>query len=111
MKLAIIGSRTLHVENLALYLPSDVTEIVSGGAVGIDKDSEKYANENGIKLTVFLPQYSRFKGGATHVRNKEIVNYADRVLAFWDGSSKGTASVIEYCRKVGKEVTVIHLQA
>ena len=107
MKVAIIGSRNLHVENFEKYLPENVTEIVSGGAKGIDKDAERYANAKGIKLTVFKPQYSRFRGGATHIRNKEIVNYSDEVLAFWDGSSRGTASVIEYCREQGKKVTVI----
>ena len=106
MKLAIIGSRGLHVEDFGKYLPKNVTEIISGGAKGIDTDAENYANANGIKLTVFKPQYNRFRGGATHIRNKEIVNYADEVLAFWDGSSRGTESVIEYCRKVGKKVTI-----
>ena len=107
MKLAIIGSRGLHVDNFDKYLPENVTEIVSGGAKGIDTDAGNYANANGIKLTVFKPQYRRFRGGATHIRNKEIVNYADEVLAFWDGSSRGTAEVIEYCREIGKKVTVI----
>ena len=107
MKLAIIGSRGLHVENFDKYLPENVTEIVSGGAKGIDTDAEAYANQKGIKVTVFKPDYRRFRGGATHIRNKEIVNYADEVLAFWDGSSRGTKSVIEYCREVGKKVTVI----
>ncbi len=107
MKLAIIGSRELHVENFEEYLPEGVTEIVSGGAKGIDTDAEAYAIKKGIKTTVFLPEYSRFRGGAPHVRNKQIVNYADEVLAFWDGSSRGTKSVIEYCREIGKKVTVI----
>ena len=80
MKLAIIGSRNLHVENFEKYLPENVTEIVSGGAKGIDTDAEAYANQKGIKVTVFKPDYRRFRGGATHIRNKEIVNYADEVI-------------------------------
>ena len=91
------------------YLPENVTEIVSGGAKGIDKDAEAYANQKGIKTMVFKPDYRRFRGGATHIRNKEIVNYADEVLAFWDGSSRGTKGVIEYCREVGKKVTVVKM--
>ena len=111
MKLAIIGSRGLHVESFEEYLPEGVTEIVSGGAKGIDTDAERYANANGIKMTVFKPQYSKYKGGAPHIRNKEIVNYADEVLAFWDGSSRGTKNVIEYCREVKKMVTVITMKS
>lgn len=110
MKLAIIGSRNLHVENFDKYLPENVTEIVSGGAKGIDTDAGNYADANGIKLTVFKPQFNRFRGGATHIRNKEIVNYADEVLAFWDGNSHGTAKVIEYCHETSKKVTVIKMK-
>ena len=40
------------------------------------------------------------------VRNKLIVDSADFVLAFWDGKSKGTKSVIEYCKKQGKPYEV-----
>ena len=107
MKLAIIGSRDLHEENLDDYLPNNVTEIVSGGARGIDSDAADFARNRGIKLTVFLPEYARYKRGAPIVRNKRIVDYTDEVLVFWDGRSRGTLNVIDYCRKVGKRVTVV----
>ena len=107
MKLAIIGSRGLHIENLEAYIPEGVDEIVSGGARGVDRDAEKYAEKMGIKLTVFLPQYERYRGGAPHIRNKLIVDYADEVLAFWDGCSRGTAEVINYCHEKHKKITVI----
>ena len=107
MKLAIIGSRGLHVEDLSQYVSENVTEIVSGGAKGIDSDAEAYAKANNIKLTVFKPDYESYKRGEPIVRNKLIVDCADEVLAFWDGNSKGTLSVIEYCRKQGKKITVI----
>ena len=107
MKIAIIGSRGLHVENFEKYLPENVTEIVSGGAKGIDADAEAFANRNGIKMTVFLPEYNLYGRGAPIVRNKQIVDYADEVLAFWDGTSRGTLSVINYCKKQGKKVTVV----
>jgi predicted Rossmann fold nucleotide-binding protein DprA/Smf involved in DNA uptake len=57
MKIAVIGSRNLHVENLENYLPSDCTEIVSGGAKGIDACAAAFAKSRNIKLTEFLPQY------------------------------------------------------
>ena len=48
MKIAIIGSRNLIVNDLERYLPKHTTEIVSGGAMGIDTCAEKYAKENNI---------------------------------------------------------------
>ena len=44
MKVAVIGSRGLTVENLKDYLPKETTEIVSGGAKGIDTGAKNYAN-------------------------------------------------------------------
>ena len=95
MKIAVIGSRNLIVENLEEYLPADCTEIVSGGAKGIDECAAKYAKANDLALTEFLPQYEKYKRAAPIVRNKQIVDYADLVLAFCDGQSKGTESVIK----------------
>ena len=62
---------------------------------------------NSIKLTEFLPDYARYKRGAPLKRNMQIIEYADVVIAFWDGESKGTKFVIDNCNKTGKEVTVI----
>ena len=109
MKIAIIGSRSLNINCLENYLPKECTEIVSGGAVGIDSLAEKLAISKGLKLTVFLPQYSKYGRGAPIVRNKQIVDHADMVLAFWDGKSRGTLSVIKYCQKTEKKHSVILL--
>ena len=107
MKIAVIGSRNLTVENLGQYLPEATTEIVSGGAKGIDTCAREYALANGLKLTEFLPEYEKYGRGAPLKRNLQIIDYADEVLAFWDGRSRGTKYVIEQCKKRNKKVTVI----
>lgn len=109
MKLAIIGSRSIVVENLETYLPQGVSEIVSGGARGVDTVAADYAKRMGITLTEFLPEYARYKRAAPLMRNKQIAEYADEVLAFWDGSSKGTIHTVELFRKLGKRVTIIRM--
>ena len=106
MKVAIIGSRSLRVTNLEDYLPSDTTEIVSGGAIGIDRCAEEYAKSRGIPTKIFLPDYNRFGKGAPLKRNVEIIDYADTVIAFWDGASHGTRFVIEEAKKKGKPVRI-----
>ena len=107
MKLAVIGSRGLTVTNLEDYLPQGVTEIVSGGARGIDTCAREYSLTKGIKLTEFLPEYKKYGRSAPLKRNLQIIDYADEVLAFWDGQSRGTKYVIEQCEKKNKKVTVI----
>jgi len=104
MRVAIIGSRDLFVEDFDAFLPAGVTEIISGGARGIDSCAREYALRKGISLREFRPDYARYGRGATHVRNREIVDAADCVVAFWDGQSRGTAGVMRYAEKRGKMV-------
>ena len=106
MKIAVVGSRGLKVNDLGRYLPSGVTEIVSGGARGIDTCAREYAEKNRIKLTEFLPQYEKYGRSAPLKRNLQIIDYTDLVLAFWDGNSKGTKYVIEQCKKQNKEIKI-----
>lgn len=106
MKIAVIGSRGLAVADLGRFLPAGVTEIVSGGARGIDACARAFARGQGLKLTEFLPEYERFGRGAPLRRNLQIIDYADMVIAFWDGKSAGTRFVIEQCRKKNKKITV-----
>lgn len=106
MKVAIIGSRTLQVKNLEQYLPQEITEIVSGGARGIDTCAKNYATEHHIQLTEFLPNYREYGKSAPLKRNLEIIRYADIVIAFWDGKSHGTKFVIDNCRRMGREIKI-----
>lgn len=95
MKIAIIGSLRVSVENLQDYIPNTVTEIVSGGAKGVDSSAKEYAFKHKIKLTEFYPEYSKFGKAAPLHRNITIINYADLVWAFGDGKSLGTKFVID----------------
>lgn len=106
MRVAVIGSRGLTINDLGKHLPPDTTEIISGGAVGIDACAREYANTHGIKLTEFLPDYKKYGRSAPLKRNITIIENAELVLAFWDGSSHGTKFVIENCKKMGVEVKV-----
>lgn len=65
MKVAVIGSKNIQIENLSEYLPRETTEIVSGGAKGVDTSAREYAIANSIKLTEYLPEYSKYKRGCT----------------------------------------------
>lgn len=110
MKIAVIGSRGLTVRNLEKYLPKETTEIVSGGAIGIDSCAREYALINKIKLTEFLPEYKKYGRYAPLKRNLKIIDYADLVLAFWDGKSRGTKYVIENCKKKNRKIRIFILK-
>ncbi len=109
MKIAIIGSRTIENINLQNYLPPNTTEIVSGGAKGVDTIAKNFAVQNSISYTEFLPDYASFGRAAPIKRNDLIIEYCDEILAFWDGKSRGTEYVIKKAEKQGKKVHVIQL--
>lgn len=70
------------MSNLRDYLPPDTTEIVSGGAKGIDACARDYTLSHGLKLTEFLPDYPAYGRAAPLKRNLQIIAYSDLVLAF-----------------------------
>lgn len=81
--------------------------IVSGGARGADTLGEKYAMENEITLKRFLANWDLGKQ-AGYIRNKEMSDYSDAVIAFWDGSSKGTGHMIDIAKEKGLQLRVIN---
>ena len=109
MKVAVIGSRSIGRVDLGKYLPEDVTEIVSGGARGIDTCAKEYALANHLGFTEFLPQYERYGRSAPLKRNLSIIDYSDLVIAFWDGVSRGTKYVIDSCKMQEKKLVVHYI--
>jgi len=111
MKIAVIGSRNISVSNIEKYMPFNVTCIVSGGAKGIDSVAREYAELREIPLIEYLPKYNMYGRYAPLKRNIEICENSDMVIAFWDGESRGTKFVIDYCTKHNKDIEVyIHVK-
>lgn len=107
MRLAVFGSRNIIISDIEDYIPEAVSEIVSGGARGIDTCAAEYARLHGIKLVEIYPEYDLYGRIAPLKRNEKIVSYADEGIAFWDGSSRGTKHTIDLFLKSGKRITVI----
>ena len=111
MKLAIVGSRDLteldRIYQFMISLPKD-TIIVSGGAIGVDQVAEICAKRLNLGTKIFKPNYDEYDGSlAPLIRNKQIVDYADVIVAFWDGKSRGTKYTIDYAIKRKKKVTMV----
>jgi len=111
MKVAIVGSRTPNktfAEFASLVeacVKTDKIEVVSGGAKGIDAFAEHLAELKGWPITIFRPDYSRYEGRvAPLVRNRQIAEYCDVMLAFPSAESRGTHHVVNLARKLGKSV-------
>ena len=109
MKVAIIGSRGITDFALDTLVPPEATEILSGGARGVDTLARIWAEAHGLPCREFLPDYPRYGRGAPLRRNAELVHKADLVIALWDGNSRGTAFTIAECERTGKPCRVIRI--
>lgn len=112
MKVAVIGSRStdsLSLDAVIERLPKGTYEIITGGAKGVDLLAEAAARQLQLHLKIILPNYKKYGRAAPIVRNEEIINSADFVLAFWDFHSKGTRNVILECIKKRKPVKIIKI--
>jgi hypothetical protein len=116
MKLAIVGSRKPNIsyskfEELLLNKIdlNDITEIVSGGAKGIDTFAKLFAGRHHIPLMEFLPKYSTYGKYATLRRNAEIVREANVVAAFPTADSKGTIHSINEAKRMCKRLIVVKI--
>ena len=109
MRLAIIGSRSCPPIDIAAYLKYIPDTIVSGGAIGADTYAKEFAISHNLKLIEFLPEYDKYGKSAPLVRNRQIVDNCDAVLAFWDGKSRGTKYTLDYANKMGKPVKIVEI--
>ena len=120
MKLIIAGSRSFADGPLAASMPHlvrhaidlsgwqhEITEIVSGGARGIDQSGEDWARDRHINVRVFPPDYRVSPTIAPLRRNWEMAKYGDALLVIYDGESAGTAHMIRCVQSEGKPIKML----
>ena len=121
MKIIVAGSRSITdyelvkrviFEVLAKYniMSLQLVEIVSGHAPGVDLLGERWADENQVKKTLFPATWDdlitlpvkiktnkfgkKYNALAGFNRNGKMADYADILIAFWDGKSPGTKDML-----------------
>jgi hypothetical protein len=83
-------------------------EIVSGAYKGADLLGERYAAERNYPIKQFPAEWKRYGKSAGQKRNAEMATYADELIAFWDGKSKGTKNMIDLANQNGLNVKIIY---
>lgn len=107
MIVAVIGSRSIKHVDIGKILPEGTTELISGGANGVDSLAADYAAKHNLPIRVLRPDYDRyFYNRAPLERNQLIVDAADFVVAVWDGTSTGTKDAVIRAQKAGKPVCI-----
>lgn len=80
------------------------TEIVSGGASGVDTAGENYGEFYDIPVKVFSAEWRKYGNRAGPIRNNKMAAYADALLLIWDGESKGSSHMKQAMLALGKPV-------
>jgi len=116
VKAIIAGSRNFYKHELLKQKCDEVLcdsiingesiEIVSGKARGTDELGERYAAERGFPVKSFPADWETYSNHAGTIRNAETAEYADTLIAFWDGYSSGTRNMIRLAEKKGLTVFV-----
>jgi hypothetical protein len=115
MKVIIAGGRTFNDYDLLcrkcdrILSLQKVVEIVSGMAKGADALGERYAKKHGYQIKQFPADWDKHGKSAGYKRNAEMAQYADALIAFWDGESKGTKHMIELANQLGLKVIVVKI--
>ena len=111
MKVIIAGSREFDdyevLRNYCDHVLQNQTdiEIVSGTARGADQLGERYAIERDYKITRFPADWNKGKS-AGYIRNEKMANYADALIAFWNGMSRGTEHMINLAKQYKLKIRI-----
>lgn len=113
MKVVVAGGRDFKdLRGLSYCLDSLVhsgmviSEIVSGKAKGADSLGESYAEARRIPVAEFPADWNGLGKKAGYVRNAQMAEYGDVLVAFWDGKSRGTKMMIKLAKSKGLKVIV-----
>lgn len=98
MKTIIAGSRSVIdyalVENACRNCGWTITEVVNGGARGVDRLGQLWAVNHRVPVRLFPANWKLHGIKAGMIRNREMALYADALIAIWDGMSHGTKHMI-----------------
>lgn len=110
MKVIIAGSRTIKdqavIERAIRESGFQIAEVVSGCAEGVDRTAMYLAINAGLMVRRFPADWNAHGKAAGPIRNNQMAEYADALIAIWDGSSRGTKHMIEAAKKRGLKVFV-----
>lgn len=113
MKFIIAGgrdfnNRTIMFPILLKYINNSKDIVISGDAQGADTLGEEWAETFGIEVWHFPAKWEKYGKSAGFIRNAEMADHADALIAFWDGKSKGTAHMIKTMKSKWKKYWVFN---
>ena len=111
MRVIIAGSREIEGINVdaavtASGFRSEIDEVVSARAVGVNRAGQEWAALAHIPVKVFPSEWERYGKSADAKRNEQMVEYADALVLIWNGKSTGVRSLRDAALRHGLKVFV-----
>lgn len=91
----------------SIHRVEPITAIISGTARGADSLGERWAAARNVKCLRMPAKWDRYGKSAGYRRNEDMAKIANRLVAFWDGKSRGTQHMINIARERGIRSTVL----
>lgn len=114
IRIGIVGSREFNNQKLfdetmsLIKKKYNISTVVTGGARGADQMAINWANKEKIQKLIFLPSWKLYQKRAGIIRNGDIINHSDFLIAFWNGTSPGTKNSIERAKKKDIPIQIIY---
>lgn len=110
MRVIVAGSRTIDDYEVVCCAICEsgfvITTVVSGCAKGVDQLGERWALEHGVPVDKYPAQWASYGNAAGPIRNQEMSENSEALVAIWNGMSRGTAHMIDCAKKKGLKVFV-----
>ena len=110
MRTKLAGSRSIlnyrPIDRILNDIGYQITTVISGTSIGVDRIGERWAEMNGIPVERYPADWEKYGRSAGHIRNDLMASRADMLIAFWDGRSKGTKSMIDIAMKRGLKTLI-----
>lgn len=108
MKTIIAGGRDIHdqghVDQAVINSGFAITEVVCGGATGVDQCGAYWGDNNKVPVKYFNADWGAHGKAAGPIRNRQMAEYADALILVWDGESRGSANMLSEATKRGLKV-------
>jgi len=113
MKVIIAGGRDVTNYDLLLEAITEseyhISQVICGGASGADALGERWARENGVPVEKCHADWKKYGNAAGPIRNRQMANRGEALIALWDGKSRGTKNMIDEATKKGLKIKVYNV--
>lgn len=106
MRVAVIGSNGLRVDDIGKFLPEGTTELVVGFDNDIDDTARSYAFAHGLGTSIFMPLYVEIGREIPTPQIEFLVKFSNMIIAFWDEKSEEIRLIADNCKELAVPIKI-----